>query len=427
VDDATTAEGDAAPPEQESGGPDDDLSPFEILDAASERELAETFERYLAAITGRPGGAPELWERVARHTGSHCLKTTDPKIGEDDTDGWIFSPDEGCAASTARRRTYAFNGAWNRYAKILLKPVALAGSDPVAVVDVIGADRHPVARAFAQAAGAEAGAAVRRGLAGSVRASQVRRAVARRLPMMYAPDGRGGELLLTPVVSTEAFVNLSLLPKRFAAWRREADLGTVRVSGKAQNAGTHLGAFAGMRRRLRADTPDALPGRRVAIARFLASGKVPTTADVGDRLAAIADLLATSLGLPDTSSQGEPVRQGYTNVDIRTGLTGHVRALVEAVVEDLEDFLKDVATVMDGEPSAATCADARLLLSPNAESDERLRAARRGAAWAVVRACAGRRDRERPPAKGKLGAAAAIATPMLVAEMDAALERRGWA
>src|SRR5205823_3275698 len=114
VDDTTTAEGDTVPSDQESGGAKDDLSPFEILDTASEHELVEAFERHLTAITGRPGGVPEVWEQVARHTGSHCLKTTDPKIGGDDTDGWIFSPDEGCAASTAKRRTYAFNGALNR-------------------------------------------------------------------------------------------------------------------------------------------------------------------------------------------------------------------------------------------------------------------------------------------------------------------------
>jgi hypothetical protein len=423
MDGISTIERDNASPDQESSGTVDD--PLHTLDAASEDELAEVFDRALAAISGgRAGGAIELWERVARHTGSHCLKTTDPKIGEDDTDGWIFTPDDGCAVSTAQRRTYAFNGAWNRYAKILLKPIAFGGDGPVAVIEVIGADRHPVARAFARAAGTEIVAAVRRGLAGSLRASQVRRAVARRLPMLYAPDGRGGELLLTPVVSTEAFVNLSLLTRHFAAWRREADYGTVRVSGKAQNAGTHLGAFAGMRRRLRAKTPDALSRRQAVIAKFLASGKVPTTVDVGNRLAAIVNLLATILG--PLGPGDEAGRGGYTDIDIRAGLTGHVRALVDAVVAELEDFLKDVADAVSGELPAATHADARLLLSTAGEPDTRLRAARRGAAWASIRACAGRWDRGQPLAKDKR-AAAAIATPMFVAETDAALERQGWA
>jgi hypothetical protein len=189
------------------------------------------------------------------------------------------------------------------------------GDDPVPVVDVVGEDQHPVARA----AGRETVAAVRRGLAGSLRASQVRRAVARGLPMMYVPDGRGGELLLTPAVSTEAFVNLSLLPRHFAAWRREARFGTVRVSRKAQNAGTHLGDRAGMRHRLRADTPDTLPTRQVAIAKFLASGKMPTTVNIGNRLAAIVNLLATILG--PLGPGDEAGRAGYTNVDIRAGLT----------------------------------------------------------------------------------------------------------
>lgn len=337
---ATSANGDAA----EKAG----LSPFDIV-TVFDGTILSAIKHLAAAVGVSPTGTdPEGWRATARNTGTHTLKMADSKIGGKNTDVWIFDPDPDCAPTTRTLRTYAYDGKYSRLAKILLVPFTTPGANqPRTLIDLLAHGQSQEARtAFTDYFGADALAGLDQGLKERATASAVKGASSLKARTVYVPDGVGGYVLATPVMSTDAYVALTHVRQRMIERKARVDLRRVRLSGKAQNVSLHAGARAGILTRLRARAPEPPSHRPAMLQRFLVSGRAPLPPrdEIEARLDAVLRLLSVIDGHGD--------RPGYVNADIQRGLKHAVDALVALAHEHVQDTLDDALSFAETDPSA---------------------------------------------------------------------------
>ncbi|WP_411839795.1 hypothetical protein [Paracoccus sp. ME4] len=291
----------------------------------------------------------EAFGAVTRFSGTHILK-----IHSKNARDHVLDFPTVTNTNRPRRKFPSMNAGWGMYAKIAYQPIAVLGHDGSnSLIDHITTPNELSEQFLASFAAAFSQESLDAIIEGTRCAKTgVSELHFENLPIVYLPDGQGGEMQVTPLSPLEAMGNFkSAVLKKGES--HKSPLTNQEISSKMQNISVAIG---GDRSRFRAIVPNAMRSFEAAVWRYARGGRVP--AIPGEE---ITDLLDT---LQAFHARREKHSDGTDGVRYTADTEKRFRGLAESILGIAKEWIDDVnqrAVELNPEFSA-TRTDMRQLL-----------------------------------------------------------------
>lgn len=314
------------------------VNPGEPILAHEVYGLYQRIRDALSAAKAEPfADDPEKFGACSRQSGTHILKA----LNKNAQDHVLSFPAAG-GSNRPSRSFPSMNAALAVYAKIIFQPVAVldhAGGartlfDHIQSPDELSAK---FLASFEAAFSPESLEAVREGALAAK--TGVAALYHENFPIIYVPDGQGGDLQLTPVSAMEVFTRFraeSATPEgqKFVRTTRQE------VSSQMQNIST---AIQGERLRFLAAFPPPMAGFAADIYRYAQGGRVPVMPDL-----TISELLEKLSEHHEARDRKADDQEGaYYNSNMQKGAERLARWILREAMDWIEEVNEEASRVKE--------------------------------------------------------------------------------
>lgn len=313
-----------------------DLLSFRCVNRVLDPEnIRDEFALMLSVLSRKPVAAD--FRRVGMGSGSHLLKLTTPRTDLDQC-ALRFRP---FGSNVPPVFAPSLNAPDIPFAKIVYRPLQIAGHEPRHLVDHIRFPDHlsdTVTGAFAEVFGEDCLDALSGALLGEGQRI-VSLPATGEFPVIFLPRPGGGDIQATPVSPVSVFMGFKDMS---SAWFRKqvkdeppvprGRWAKQSVSAQPQNIS---GAIGGPRQMFLAVMPRVLRDYRAAVMRYALGGSFPAWRD--EDVEASVLHYATRLDMP------------YTNSNIRNGTDWYADQMIGAALDFSAEVIRDARDYLDGE------------------------------------------------------------------------------
>lgn len=219
-------------------------------------------------------------------------------------------------------------------AKLIFRPLEIEGYEPQSVVDAISNPNEispQIKNAFAKVFGLDCLDALSSVIIGD--APLVVRLPADNFPIIFLPDGNGGDLQVTPVSPAASYMDMTSISAPYRKFRKRSDPPFPRGKWARQAALAQMQNISGMiygdRFRFLAELPLPMQRSSVEIFKYVKGGRFPSFRDasIADKVIRLDDLVETS--------------KTVNSKNIRDGAKNLAKWLIEDALNFADDILSE--------------------------------------------------------------------------------------